>query len=123
MSRDQVIYINNNPVLNEKFDAYRQELERNNLVSSVSATAVNPFNVGQVIDINWVGNSTGKMIPIRYTMVDYDYFKTMGMKVIEGRSFSDSCIERNRRIVVLKPKPVISVIMFKRKSPHYCCQS
>ncbi len=37
----------------------------------------------------------------RYRMIDYNYFSTMGMKLIRGRNFSDKDIESSYRVAVV----------------------
>jgi putative ABC transport system permease protein len=44
--------------------------------------------VGENIGINWDGNQTDQMMAADYTCVDYDFFKTFNMPIIQGRAFS-----------------------------------
>ena len=86
--RDFVINLIHNQDLVSKFDLYRTELLKNQKIQSVSSSASTPFNIGSYIGVNWEGHFDRDEVVIPYNMVEYDFFKTFGMKIIEGRSFS-----------------------------------
>ncbi len=88
LDRAQILIVNNNPELNSKFDSYKNELLKNNSVKSVSASATLPFDVGQSIGINWERSNIDELQEVKYTVVDYDYFSTMGIQILKGRPFS-----------------------------------
>jgi ABC-type antimicrobial peptide transport system permease subunit len=88
MNRNQVVTIMNNPNLINKFDAFKHQLKGTSGVLEVTCAAQRPMQVSQAIPINWKGNSDQIQPVIGYTMVDYDFFATFEIPVIEGRSFS-----------------------------------
>lgn len=90
MNRNMVITMPNNVELLKNFDAYKTQLLLNTGVTDVSASATQPFDVNQGIEVNWRGHMDKNSVDMRYTMVDYDFFKTMEMKIVEGRTFSKS---------------------------------
>jgi putative ABC transport system permease protein len=53
----------------------------------VTSASTRPTDVGQGIGIKWEGHDE-EFLSIRYAMVDYDFFKTFDMEVVQGRSFS-----------------------------------
>jgi len=88
IKRDFVIGIPNNLELNERFNSYRHEILKNPSVESMTSAQNQPVDVGNYIDVNWEGHFNESELPMAYTTVRYDFFKTFGMKFIQGRSFS-----------------------------------
>jgi putative ABC transport system permease protein len=90
INKEFVINLVHNPELNSKFELYRNELLKNQKIVSVSSSASTPFNIGSFIGINWEGHFDQEEVVMPYNMVEYDFFKTFDMKIIEGRAFSRS---------------------------------
>ena len=88
IKKDFVINLIHNQDLVSKFDAYRNELLKNQKIRSVTSSASTPFNIGSFINVNWEGHFDQEGITMPYNMVEYDFFQTFGMKIIEGRAFS-----------------------------------
>jgi len=88
INRDLVVRIANNMDLNEKFDSYKHEILKNPLIESMTSTQNQPIDVDNYIDVNWEGHFDEQEIPMAYTTVRYDFFKTFGMKFSQGRPFS-----------------------------------
>lgn len=88
--RDQVLtidYQGNQP--GDKYSTFRNELLSNPGIKSVASASSPVSNIGGRIIFN-VESSTGmKEMAFRPTVVDHDYIKTMGMKMVAGRSFSE----------------------------------
>jgi putative ABC transport system permease protein len=88
LDREHVVILYNNPVIMPKFDAFKNHLLAQPGIRNVTSAAQLPTRVGENIEINWEGNPTQEMMPVDYTVVDYDFFKTFDMKILQGRSFS-----------------------------------
>ncbi len=88
LDRHDVVTLMNNPGLNSRFDAFKSELERMPGILHVTAAAQQPTNVGQGVAIDWEGRLGAERFVAKYTVVDYDFFKTFKMDIIEGRPFS-----------------------------------
>jgi len=88
LDRLNVVTLMNNPDLNSRFDAFKNELEQLSGIQSVTAAAQQPTNVGQGVSIDWEGRPKDVQLLVKYTVVDYDFFKTFKMDMIEGRPFS-----------------------------------
>ncbi len=54
---------------------------------TVTSAASTPFNIGSFIGVNWEGHFDQDDVTMPYNMVEYDFFKTFGMTIIEGRVF------------------------------------
>jgi putative ABC transport system permease protein len=88
LNRDHVVMLYNNPTLMNTFDGFKTELENGRGIISVTSAAQGPTWVGQTIGLDWEDNPTDQDIPVDYTVVDYDFFKTFDMEILRGRSFS-----------------------------------
>jgi putative ABC transport system permease protein len=76
------------PSLQNQFDRYKNELLNLSGVLNVTAAASLPMQVGEWIEIDWEGNTGDDFLPVNYTMVDYNFFDTFNMELVEGRAFS-----------------------------------
>jgi putative ABC transport system permease protein len=83
-----VVILINNPTLQTRFDAFKNELLTIPGIRHVTSAAQGPTNIGQSISIDWEGNPDEDMLGIDYTVVDYDFFKTFKMQITQGRGFS-----------------------------------
>jgi len=88
LDREHVIILYNNPTLRPRFDAFKNFMLTHSGIRDVTTAAQLPTQVGQSIQIDWEGNPAQNMLSVDYTVVDYDFFKTFDMKILQGRSFS-----------------------------------
>lgn len=88
--RDQVLtidYQDNQP--KDRYNALRKYLLDNPNIQSVASASSPVSNIGGCV-IFTVESSTGmKEMAFKPTQIDHDYIKTMGMKLVQGRDFSD----------------------------------
>jgi hypothetical protein len=88
IDRENVVILINNPTLQTRFDAFKNELLTIPGIRYVTSAAQGPTDIGQSISIDWEGNPDEDMLGIDYTVVDYDFFKTFNMEITQGRGFS-----------------------------------
>jgi putative ABC transport system permease protein len=88
LNRDHVVIHSVYPVLAPRFEAYKNFLLTQTGIRQVTSAAQLPTRVGENIPINWEGNTTGEAMSADYTCVDYDFFETFDMKILQGRAFS-----------------------------------
>jgi ABC-type antimicrobial peptide transport system permease subunit len=88
LERDHVVGAYVYPVLNLRFEAFKNFLLTQPGIKNVTSAAQLPFSVGENIQIDWEGNPTDEMMSVDYTCVDYDFFKTFDMQILQGRPFS-----------------------------------
>lgn len=89
LDQDHIVGAYVYPVLNPRFREFKNFLLTKPEVLNVTSAAQIPFRVGENIQINWEGNPTDDMMSVDYTCVDYDFFKTFNMPILQGRSFSE----------------------------------
>jgi len=88
LDRNHMVGVYVYPVLNKQFEAFKNFLLTQPGIKNVTSAAQLPFRVGENIQINWEGNPTDQMMSADYTCVDFDFFKTFNMEILQGRSFS-----------------------------------
>jgi putative ABC transport system permease protein len=88
LDRDHIVMAYVYPVLMPKFEAFKNVLLAQPEIKNVTSAAQLPFRIGENIQINWEGNQTNEMMSMDYTCVDYDFFETFHMEILQGRSFS-----------------------------------
>jgi ABC-type antimicrobial peptide transport system permease subunit len=85
---ENIIEIPMNASLEAHFESYKQNLERNPNIVSITAGQAVPFNEDYKTGLDWEGKSPDQVPVVRYSIIRPDYLETFEMEVIEGRSFS-----------------------------------
>lgn len=87
--KDQLLSVNLEGDLFEKYEIFKARLESNPEIESVSRVSHSMLgrnsNTG---DVNWEGKDPDFTALFERFPVDYDFLETMGMKLIEGEDFS-----------------------------------
>jgi predicted permease len=76
--------------MRKQFDAVKEELLNNPNILEVTSSATIPtygYNFSNSL-WRWEGQSPDEEILMRASFIDYNYFKTFGMEIIEGRPYS-----------------------------------
>jgi putative ABC transport system permease protein len=101
-NKDQVLIIQNAYVLDKQAEAFKNEaLKINNVTSGSisgylpvpSSRSDQPFFPEGVIDQK-------KAVAMQQWMVDYDYIKTMGMEMMDGRNFSRDFLTDSNAVII-----------------------
>ncbi|GAB2699121.1 ABC transporter permease [Mucilaginibacter koreensis] len=89
-SRNQVLTINNTSALNNKAEAFKQEIKSINGVNGATLTAFTPTNLmrNSLPLFQDPTLDAKSALLTQFWSVDEDYINTLGMKVIAGRNFS-----------------------------------
>ena len=88
--REHMIYFGMRGDMRTQFDAVKNELLQNPNILGVTASSNVP-TYGYTFSNSlwrWEGQSPDEEILMRAVFIDVDYFKTFGMEIAEGRSFS-----------------------------------
>ncbi|MFC2157063.1 ABC transporter permease [Acidobacteriota bacterium] len=89
LDRDHVVAVSLNNELRQSYKSVKNEIEQYPNVLSVSAARRFPTSIGHINPVYWEGKGPEDYMTMTDASIDYDYFKTLGMKIIEGRSFSE----------------------------------
>ena len=89
--RENLLYMPLEGDLQKNFQAFRQELEKQPGIRSVTCAQSDPLEVGSSTQgVKWPGKDTTQQILFSQNAVSYDYIKTMGIKLLDGRDFSSA---------------------------------
>lgn len=92
-----------------KDQAFKQELLKKTYITSVSLTSWTPFSGSADFKIVKDPNDPNKEFPIVFVYADYDYIKTMGIKLLDGRPLSaDYALDRPYTDSVHNGQPVFT---------------
>jgi putative ABC transport system permease protein len=94
-AKDELITIPlNMNVLDEvesnRFELFVQELKKYSSIKNASFSCSSPSSVNSESDNqpDWEGKTEGMEVLMSWESVSYDYFETIGVKILQGRSFS-----------------------------------
>lgn len=93
-NKDQVISVDDAFALGDKIKTYKDEVLQNGQMESATVTGYLPVDGGWRNDTPWWAegkdpNTQENLVSLQNWQVDYDYIKTMGMTIKEGRDFSE----------------------------------
>ena len=107
-TRNNIIQIPIKENLDSEYQAFKDELLRHPRIQSVTAQRY-PF-VEQTWrsagNFEWEGGGGKNDLDMVYTGVDYDFFKTLDIKMVEGRVFSKDYASDENKAVILNQKAV-----------------
>ena len=76
-------------IYSEKFGAFAEELKKYPEIKDVTMAYASPSFVNNTGDTpDWEGKPDGKEVKMYWGSVSYDYFRTLGVKVLQGRTFN-----------------------------------
>jgi putative ABC transport system permease protein len=75
---------------NKRFELFTQELKKYSSIKNASFSYSSPSSLNSERDniVNWEGKTNSIEVLMNWESVSYDYFETIGVKIIQGRSFS-----------------------------------
>jgi len=84
-----LISLNLSQTLRDRYDLLRTELLRHSSILAVTAAAQNPGNIGSSVSaVDWEGKDPARTVVFNFDWVGFDYFETLRIPVVSGRSFS-----------------------------------
>ena len=90
--RENLMYIPDvEKSMETNFASFKQALENEPGIKSVSLSQANPLNYGSsTMGVTWPGKDTTQELLFNVNPAGYDFVKTMGIKLVDGRDFSPS---------------------------------
>lgn len=88
MNRESIVVLPFGSDFIQIYDLLREELMAQPFVENVSASYDLPFFLTSGVGLTWEGAEEEDAFGVSYNMVDYDFIETMGIKMLEGRTFS-----------------------------------
>jgi putative ABC transport system permease protein len=101
-SQENLITIENTDEITQHYKALKHELLQSGVVASVtrSNSAITEINSNNFL--GWPGKPEDQRVIFATIAADYDYTKTMGIKILEGRDFSEEFKSDTAAILVNK---------------------
>lgn len=90
LDKDHVVVIPLNNELRQSYRMLKSEIKQNPHIIHVTSAWNMPTDINHINIVSWEGRSPEQTVLMRDQSIDYDYFKTFHMKILEGRSFSDA---------------------------------
>ncbi len=88
--KEYLVYVVLRGDIRQQFDAVKEELLKNPNILDVTSSGTIPtsgYNFSNSL-WRWKGQDPDEEILMRASFIDYNYFKTFGMEIVEGRSYS-----------------------------------
>ncbi|MBN1271052.1 MAG: ABC transporter permease [Candidatus Aminicenantes bacterium] len=100
--KDHLIYVPLRPELRSSYNVLKQELIQEPGILGVTATSQLPTHIGSnSSNATWEGKDPAFTVLIGFNAVDFDYTKTVGIEMAEGRPFSrDVASDDGRSFIV-----------------------
>lgn len=101
-SQENLITVSNTEQIRKNYDALKNALLQSGVVSSVtrSNSAITEINSNNFL--GWPGKPEDQRVLFATVAADYDYTQTMGIKVLEGRDFSEDFKSDTAAILINK---------------------
>ncbi len=98
-NKNQLIVINHYD--KKTYSAFRNELLKNPQIIDVSSSTSVPPNSYHFTRIQTIGNKNNKSVTAKYIFADNNFIKMLGIKLIEGRNFSDKFVSDKSESVII----------------------
>jgi len=98
--REDLMLIWTNGELEKNFQPIREELERTGVVKSVCKSNSPITSIFSNNEVKWAGMPTDNRVSFSTIATEYDYIKTMDIKLLEGRDFSKDFKSDSSAVIV-----------------------
>jgi len=87
--KDHIIYLMGSGPFWQKYAAFKEELLQYPDITGVTASSDVPtYTVHSTTGVDWDGKPPEDRVLFTQFVVDYDYFETLDLEIVQGRSFS-----------------------------------
>lgn len=87
--KENLVFINMPQSLTPKYETLKNEFLRNSNIVNVTRSAQSPSYIGSTVSaLDWDGKNHDEKVMMNWDYVDYDYFETFQLEIVQGRSFS-----------------------------------
>lgn len=100
--QENLITVMYNNELRQNYSTIKQELLRSGAVEAVTRSNSPITNIWSNNFLNWPGKPEGLQVIFATVATEYDYTKTMGIKMLQGRDFSEDSKSDTAAIIVNK---------------------
>jgi len=101
MDRTNLVYIHMHGDSRRRAEMVKKELLNSPDIASATTCRFLPSQIFVQWDgLDWEGKPKGKELPVAFASGDYDYIPTFGMKMIQGRNFSEKFSTDGSNIII-----------------------
>jgi putative ABC transport system permease protein len=87
--RENLVVLQMSQSTQRQFEPLRNDLLNHPQIVSITRSLQGPWNIGSTVSaVDWDGKVQDESVSMHWDYVGYDYFKTFGLEIIEGRAFS-----------------------------------
>ena len=100
-AKEELLYMPLEGDLQKTYPTFKQELEKQPGIKSVTSAGASPLEVGMSTQgVRWPGKDTTQLILFSDNPITYDYVRTMGIQLLGGRDFSsDYSLDSNNYLI------------------------
>lgn len=112
--RENMIRMEPTASLFKNFDAFKNEVGKHASILSIGASATNPLNTeGGNTGVSWPGKPKDLRITFKTIACSYEFPETLGLKIIEGRTFQSQPQDSLRTEVLVTEETVKAMGLVK----------
>lgn len=98
--KENVLYVEPGQHIDLPFEAFKNEALRNPEIEFVAQAAASPMEINGIGQINWKLGGLTQTMNINNNPIDYDYLKTLGFELLQGRNFSPERISDSTAVII-----------------------
>lgn len=87
--KENLIFIPVKGDMQKNYQAFKKSIIKHPNIFAITGSNILPVRGNESLLDEWEGSNADEQILINITSVDYNYFETLGMKIIMGRGFSE----------------------------------
>jgi ABC-type lipoprotein release transport system permease subunit len=101
LNEENVVFFPQSLYLKKHRESFKQELEKQPGIISVTYTSDSPLEVNSnTYGTNWRGKNPDDQVPVPYINVDHDFCKTFGIDIIAGRDFNEQYASDTNSVII-----------------------
>ena len=97
-----LISVELNDEMDKNYQVIKNELLQTGIVDAATLSDSRITQINYNSFIGWPGKPEDELVAFAYVICEYDYTKTMGIQILEGRDFSEDFISDSTAIIVNK---------------------
>ena len=88
IDHDNIIHVEPTYRMLQKFDAFKNELSKSNVIVQTAAASANPIDLqGQNTGVSWPGKAVDERVTFQVMGCSHEFVETFNLKLLEGRNF------------------------------------
>ncbi len=99
--REGTIHIQMNDAIRKKYDLFKKRLLSNPKILGVTASSARPHLLFNFNVLEWEGKDIKDPVEVNFLYLDHDYVKTFGLKILQGRDFSQENLSDATRAFIV----------------------